>query len=148
MAEKFEIKGLREVERALKELPAAMAASVLRNAHREVLNKNVRKALKALPYRRKKVGIQIFRSDKTAVAISISSENFWLRYLDRGTGDRVTVKGWKRGRIEGNNMISNIINQQEKVVIDDVKNNYTDIIIKHLNRKITSVNKRISKIRS
>jgi len=148
MSQNFEIKGLREIEQALKQLPQAMAASVLRNAHREVLSRNVRSKLRALPYKRKKVGIQIFRSNKTAVAISISSENYWLRFLDRGTDTRVTAKGYNRGRIQGNNMISGIMNEQESVVVRDVMDNYTDIIIKHLNRKINSVNKRISKLRN
>jgi hypothetical protein len=158
MSEKFEIKGLREVEQALKTLPAAMHASILKSTNRDILNKFIKPQLKNLPYQRKKFLIQGVRNDKTGVVIGISSENYWLRYIDKGTDARTTKTKYKgpkkpasyhnkhRGQIEGTGIISAAITSQESPVIKDISDNYSAIIEKHLNRKLASIKRKLSKL--
>ena len=144
--ETLSIPGLREVEEALSTLPAAMQADVLKRVHRDILGRFVRPRLRGLPYRRKKVSIRGVRMDKTAAIIGISTENFWLRFLDKGTDYRYNTKGSFRGSILGNNRITDIIEGQADSVIKEVNENYSEIVAKHLNRKIKSVQKRIMKL--
>ena len=144
--EGFEIKGLKEVDDALKTLDASLRAEVLKRANRDILNRLVKPQLNQLPYNRKRVSTVGARLDKTAVMLGISSKNYWLRFLDGGTKQRQTKEGWNRGIVTGNNRISNIIENSAEGVIEEVRENYSDIITKHLNRKIKSINKRLMKL--
>ena len=142
----FKIQGLEEVQRALKSLPAALQADILKRANRDILNRLVKPKFKHLPHRRKKFSVVSVRMDKTAVMIGPSSENYWLRFLDKGTEMRYTRKGYARGMIRGHNMITRVMEESPDLVIEEVSQNYGQIIEKHLNRKIKSVQKRISKL--
>jgi hypothetical protein len=144
--EAIEIQGLREVEEALKSLQPRLAASILRSAHRDILNRFVKPKLRQIPYKRRKVEIDFLRRDKTAVVIGISKENFWLRFLDKGTEPRQTKKGWLRGEVIASNKISSILFQQSDSVLNEVQKNYSSIITKHLNKKLASVQRRLAKL--
>lgn len=142
----FEIQGLAEVMRALQTMPAALQADILKRANRDILNRLVKPRFKSLPWRRKKFSVVSVSGDKTAVMVGVASDNYWLRFLDKGTDYRYTQKGYARGMIRGSNVITNIIENSPDLVIEEVTKNYGQIVQKHLQRKIKSVQKRISKL--
>ena len=142
----FEINGLKEVGKALDTLPAGMKAQVLKSINRDVLGKILRPKVRTLPYKRKRLAISSNRQNKSEVILGIARTNYWLRFLDKGTVDRKTKKGHSRGSIIGNRMITNMITGSERELINMVTNEYGDLAIKHIDRRITSVNKRIQKL--
>lgn len=142
----WKIQGLDEVMNALRTMPAALQADILKRANRDILNRLVKPRFKSLPQRRKKFSVVSVRGDKTAVMVGVSSENYWLRFIDKGTDLRYTRKGYARGMIRGNNVITGIIENSPPLVIEEVTKSYGEIIQKHLNRKIKSVQKRMSKL--
>lgn len=146
MAANFNIQGLSEVDQALRELPAKLQADVLRRTNRSILNRLVRPQLRQLPYRRKRISAVGVREDKTAVMIGVSSKNYWLRFLDKGTRQRQTRAGHNRGAITGNNRIRDVVQGSVRPVLNEVDSSYSEMVIKTLRSRIRSVNKRIAKL--
>ncbi|MFW6015323.1 MAG: hypothetical protein ACOCRK_02735 [bacterium] len=138
----FEIAGLQEVDEALSTLSPRLAANILLNTNKEIIRKEVRPKLRGLPYNAKP-RITRNRRRRTAALIGYG-EPFYIRFVDRGTTDRFLNKNNSyRGKIRANNFITNILKQSDQKVIETAKKSYNDIIIKHLNRKIKNVNKKI-----
>lgn len=142
----YGIQGLDEVEKALASMPAALQADILRRINRDVLNRIVRPRFKDLPWNRKKFRIVNVRREKTAVILGVDSRNYWLRFTDQGTEMRQNRKGHNRGTIAGLNLIKPRLEDSVDGVIKEVQDNYGELAAKHLNRKITQVNKRIMKL--
>ena len=147
MKVEFTIPGLREIEQALQTLPPFLAADVLKRVHRDILNRIVKPSVRtAMRNRRKSITAVSDRQDKTAIILGVSSKNYYMRFVDKGTEQRQTRKGYNRGRIVGDNRITKTIERNEDPVMKELQNNYSQIVIKHLDRKIRSVRKKISNL--
>lgn len=92
MSNQAEIEGIDEILRALESLPSKVGRKVLYDANREILSRNVLPGLRAsLPYSaRTRRGIKIVKARGTdsGVYIGVSSDAFYLRFLEKGTKRR------------------------------------------------------------
>ncbi len=102
MADDFKIEGLDEILSALERLPAKVTRKVLFDANKDILNKVVKNPLKnAIPYgAATKRGIKVVaaRGTKTGVYVGVTTDAFWLRFLEFGTGERFTRGSLTRKR--------------------------------------------------
>jgi hypothetical protein len=142
---KYEIEGLSELMSALDELPKKVSNQVIRNINSKVGRKFIVNVLKdTLPYSDQSLkGIKVIndRDNPTGVFAGVSSSAFWLRFVDYGTVERKTKKGYNRGSIVGNNLIDTTILNQVEPIINYINEEIGNEIIKVLERKIKRVNK-------
>jgi hypothetical protein len=146
----YKITGLKELEDALKDLPAKMQASVYRSINRKAVKKYVSDSIRlAVNYSNEtEKGITVVndRQDPTGVYGGVTSDSFWLRFADRGTALRQTEKGASRGQIIGKNQIQPIIEGSTDDIIKYMNEELGGEIEKILQRRIKAVNKKISKL--
>lgn len=100
-AAKYDIEGIDEVLNALETLPAKVTNRVLYDANRDIVTRVLKgDIISAIPYSsRTRRGIKVVRARGTqnGVFIGVSTDAFWLRFLQFGTADRYTTgKGKKR----------------------------------------------------
>ena len=150
MAEKFEILGLTEVERALKDLPVKMQAQIYRALNRKAAKKYIVDNLRSvLDYSSKtEAGINIIgdRNDKTAVYAGVTNKSFWLRFADKGTAKRYTEKGAYRGQIIGKNQIEPAILGSVDEIIKYMNEEVGTEITNILEKRLKSVNRKLTKL--
>ena len=150
MADNFEVQGLKEVEMALKELPAKLQASVLRATNRKLVKNKVVDPLRSyLSYSRnseKNILIVNDRSDPTALYGGVTSGSFWLRFADRGTKERKTEKGASKGSIKGKNQIQPFILGTVDDIIKSANNELGLIVEDVLRKRIKSTKGKLLKM--
>lgn len=147
---KMEIVGLKDIQEALSSMPPALQADILGKTNRDILNRLVKPSIvAAIPYGPKSkagVGVRSERGDKTAYFAGITKKAFWLRYIEYGTGIRITKKGYKRGSVPRKSFLENVLSGSVNEVIKEVNEEYGNLIFKHLTRKLKSVQKKLAKL--
>jgi hypothetical protein len=150
MAETFEIKGLKEVEQAIKDLPVKMQASVYRAINRKAVKRfvvdNIRSAVNYSAKTERGIQVVNDRDDKTAVYGGVTSDVFPLRFADLGTAARYTEKGAFRGAIAGKHQIQPIILNSVNDIIKSENEEIGNETIKILEKRIKSTGKQIAKL--
>ena len=148
--ETYKIDGLKELEQAMKDLPVKMQASIYRALNRKAAKKfivdNLRNVLSYSNESEKGIEIVNDRYDPTAVYGGVTSSSFWLRFADRGTAIRQTEKGANRGAIVPKNQIQPEILGSTDEIIKFMNEEIGNEIVKILERRIKSVNKKISNL--
>lgn len=136
----FQLEGFKEVEQALKQLPAKTTAQLLRSVNRKALSQEVVKQMRnTVPYSSKtKKAIKIVsdKSDKTGVLVGPTSDAFWIRFQEKGTEDRHTGSGARRGKITGRPRIAPLIDSKVDKVVEFFKKEYVEYLIKFMQKKI------------
>ena len=142
-----EIEGIDEVLRALEGLPSKLTSKILYDAHKEILSKNVLKDVRAaLPYSaRTRRGVKVVKARGTAngVYIGVTTDSFWLRFLEFGTSDRLTrgtiktAEGISRGRIDPArpNAVS-AINDRTNAVLQAIGKEYPEMIVNAIGKQL------------
>ena len=143
---KYELKGVKEIQEMLSGLPPKMNAKILQSIHRKTAKKFVLESLlSSTPYSSEtKSGFVVLpdREDPTAVYAGPSSDVFWVRYVERGTKQRTTNKGYNRGMITGKSTIEPIVEGQIDPMINYINNEYGNEIDKFITSKIKRLNKK------
>jgi hypothetical protein len=153
-SQKFEIDGLKEVIDGLSELPVELQRRIIRS----VLSKAGRKFIvselrSALPYSaRLKESLRVVNdpNDKLAIFAGVGvgkrikgeiPPGVLIRFLDKGTVQRHTKKGYNRGTLIARNSVPLIIDSQIQPIIDWINNEFGNEIEKILQRKLKRINK-------
>ena len=142
----FKIEGLQEIIDSLNELPAKLQATIIQGFLRKAGSKYIVSELRTiLPYSaRTKQEIKVVGDprDKLAIYAGVSTKAFPLRFVEYGTVQRKTEKGWNRGAIAGVARVEPIVDRQVEPIIDYVNKEFGNEVEKNLRRRI----KRISKV--
>jgi hypothetical protein len=146
---KEQLKGTREVMDGLQSLEPKLQANILRNFSKNALKNKAINPLRGVALSRRgerSFKIDNVRGSKTTVAVGPSRSGWVERFLQGGTINRETKKGWKRGSIRGNATLKSAV----EYVIDPVIKFFNDEmgteIAKTLQRRVKSVRNRINKI--
>lgn len=153
---KFNIEGLAEVEKMLKDLPLALNQNVVRDVNkaagkiaREELQDNTPSANNDKPSGAKAENNTIVvndRKSKTGVLVGFKRKAWYILLQEEGTSDR-EVKGegryssGNRGKITGNQFITKAHESALPKVIDYLNNNFLKIINKSLRKNANKINK-------
>ena len=147
---KIEIQGLREITEALEALPDGMKDDVVGKANRDILNRLVKPQVRgAIPYSPKSkaaVAVRQERGNKTSFFVGITSKAYWLRYVEFGTTQRQTRKGYNRGTMPQRSFLDRVLEGSVPQVTKEISNEYGNIIKKVLERKLKSVSRKLSKL--
>lgn len=116
----YNLEGADEIEKLLSELPTKLSFSLLKSFNRKAVKKYVVDPVRAaVPYSastKKGIIITDDRNDKTKISGGVVSNKFWVRFVEKGTKQR--VKGHNRGSITAKNIIAPIILNS----VDDIIN--------------------------
>lgn len=141
----FEIKGISEVENALKNLPIDIQAKLVKGFLRKVGKKFIVDELRTiLPYSKEtKDTIQVVSGSKNELKVSagVTRAGFHLRWADLGTKERKTKKGANRGQIVGKNQIQPTIERQIEPIVKYVEEEMANEINKSIERRLKKLNK-------
>ena len=140
----FKIEGLKEVMDALKELPTQIQAKLLQGIARKVERKYLVSELKtAIPYKRpiyqQSVRVVNDPNDKTASFVGFTTNAFVLRFLEYGTKQRQTKKGFNRGAIASVERVNPAIDKQIVPIIEFYNKELGNEIEKSLKRRIKRI---------
>lgn len=135
---KFDMNGIKEVNESLSLLPAQMHAKVLQQFNRESANKFTKKEMRIKnPSSNKKSIITTNdKKDKTGVYVGVGSDSFWLRFIERGTEQRRTKKGYNRGVMKAKPFIEYAIDNTIDDIINYTNEKYGERINTFLERKL------------
>jgi hypothetical protein len=152
--QKFEIEGLKELVDSLKDLPVQLQAKIIKTTLTKAENKFIVATLRnALPYSaRLKETLRTVGDPKDKLAVyggvtlgpRIDNKlpaGVLIRFIDRGTKERKTKKGYYRGQITARNAVAPIIENEIQPIIDWVNTEMGNETIKNLERRIKKVNK-------
>lgn len=144
MASDFE-----EIDEALNALSLQMKASVLRSINRKALKKEIYSDLKNVAIsKRAKAGIKLqsSKTDKTGVLIGVNRDQYWERWLQKGTLQRTTKRGANRGAIMGRETIKPMYKSKQEPIVKFFRENYETLITKTLKSKLKSTQTKITKL--
>lgn len=138
----FKLEGANEVVRAMQELPAELQVKFLKGFIRKAGKKFIVDPLKAiLPYFQDTV--KVVSKSNLAIAAGVSSKGYKLRWIEFGTVERKTKKGYNRGKMNAKNQIKPFIDSQVEPIVEYSSKEMGNEINKMLERKL----KRIRKIK-
>lgn len=147
---KIEIKGLKEITEALQALPDGMKDEVVGKANRDILNRLVKpQVIGSIPYSPKSkaaVAVRQERGNKSGFLVGITTKAYWLRYVEFGTTQRQTKKGYNRGVMPQNSFLDRVLAGSVTQVTKEISNEYGNIIRKVLERRLKSVGRKLSKL--
>lgn len=145
MAEKFEIEGLKEVMAALESLNSKEVSNIIKAIERKVLSENVVRPLRsALPYSqqtKRAIGVVQDREDRLAFFGGVTSDAFYLRFVEYGTDVRTTKKGFNRGAITPRPIARDFILGQVDDVIKFFEEDFGDAVLNQLQKRIKKIKK-------
>lgn len=148
MNDKIEYKlfGTDQILDALDSLSPKTLNNIIKSTNRKALNVNIRKSVQAaLPYSAKtKKAIKTLgdKEDKaTGVWSGVSSDAFYLRFLEKGTKVRTAEDGANRGRIAPNPKVIPTIESNIDNVINFFNRDAGEEIAKIMQRKLKSIKK-------
>ena len=145
--EQFKLEGADEIINAISGLSEKMTFKFLYDFNRKAAKKYVTDALTAgTPYatniKRYYATLPDARSkNKTAVWAGPAASVFWVRYLEKGTVQRKTKKGYNRGLIKANPQIIPIVENSVDPIIEFTREELGNEINKMLLRKIKKLKK-------
>lgn len=142
----LQIHGLNELNNALKELPDKLNIQFFKNFNRKVLNQFIVRNLKqGTSYSAKtKSEIKVLsdtKSDKTAMVAGATRRIFYVRFVEGGTKERKTKKGWNRGSIVGTGTMKSIINSNIEPMIKYIREELANDINTFMERKLKRLKK-------
>lgn len=144
---KFEIKGLDEIQNALKALPAKLQANILTSFLKKAGKKFIVDELKMkLNYSSKledSIKVVPDSRDKLVVHAGVTGKGYKLRWLDLGTTVRKTKKGYNRGMINPKNQIQPTIESNIENIVDYTNKEMSNEINKILERRLKRLKKSI-----
>lgn len=141
---KYELKGVKEVLDALEALEPKQLLSIIKAVERKALNETIVKPLKAaLPYSaqtEKSIRVVQDKYNRLGFWAGITSDAFWLRFVEKGTDIRTTESGANRGSISArNNAVPTILGQTDDV-IKFFNEDFGTEVEKIINRKLKKLN--------
>jgi len=141
----WKIDGLKELSDALKGLPVELQAKILQAFIRKAGTKFVVNQLKTtLNYSSKlESTIKVVSDPKNKLAVSagVTSDGYKLRFVDKGTVERQTKKGSKRGRITGKKQIEPTVLNSVEPIIKYTQEELGNEIEKNLQRRLKKIRK-------
>jgi hypothetical protein len=151
----FKIDGMTELLQALDDLDSKIKDDLFRNANtiilKDVVKGDLEKQVNTVRTSTNKKGkvknvspviVYNDRKDKSAVKIGVSTDYFWLRFIEYGTKLRFTrKKKVNRGQLAARNRIINTIKNLTDPILKKVENDYGKIINDVLEKKIKKINK-------
>lgn len=142
----YEIKGLKELQDAIRQLPAKLQAKLISGFLKKAGKKHITDGLKQkLSYSSKlESSIKVVGDrDPLKVHAGVTGPGYKLRWLDLGTSPRYTKKGWFRGSINPKNQIQPYIESKIEDVVKYINDEMSNEINKALERRLKKL-KRIS----
>lgn len=152
METNYKIRGLKEISEALKTLPAKMQANIIRGVLKDAARKEVKnKSTETLPYGERKplkkiIGVTNVQGSKTSIMVGIKKDYWYVRFLEGGTKERQTKKGYNRGQIVARPVVEEAITGKIDDVVEYINNEFGDRVAEHLTRKIKSAVKKNIKL--
>jgi len=141
----FELEGVSEVIDALEALEPKQLLSVIKALERKALNENIVKPLKAaLPYSadsEKSIRVVQDNQDRTGFWAGITSDAYWLRFVEKGTNIRTTKKGANRGAISAKNRAVPTILGQTDDVVEFFNKDFGGEVERILQRRLKKLNR-------
>lgn len=141
----IKVEGLKEVTDALKTLPAELQAKILKafisKAGRDFIVKPMKSTLNYSNKTESTIKVVSDSKNKLAVQAGVSSKGYKLRWVDLGTEERKTKKGWNRGKITGKNQIQPLIEGQMEPIVDYADKELANEINKILERRLKKLKK-------
>jgi len=138
---KLDIQNLEEISEVLKQLPNKLSERLINSVLRKVATETlVRPIRSALPYGRvSKMGIKIVNSrQKNTIFVGAVRDVYWLRFVERGTKERVSKNNVRWAGIRPNPIIENISDAQIPQTIDKINKDFgkelNDFILKRINK--------------
>ena len=142
----FELVGMSEILDALETLSPKTLLNVIKSVQRKALTKNVVKPLRsAYPYSdrsTKFVKIINDKNDKYSSWAGFSTEGYLVRWLEYGTEDRYTKKGWHRGKIDPRPFVVPFLEDQAESVVEFFNEDFGTEIDKILTKKLKYIAKK------
>jgi len=143
----YELNGAREIIEALGELPEKVQKSIIKSFLRKTGQEKIVKPLKTLvnysAERESTIKVVQANDDKDAVQAGVTGKGYIIRWVDLGTKERKTKKGWSRGKIEGRKQIQPFIESQVEEVVDYFNENLGEEINKILERRLKRLRKKL-----
>lgn len=147
--EKFgEWEGVDGAISGLKHVDAKTGGSILRGWNRKTIKKVVVPRQEGSIHSkraRNNLKVQATRGSKTAIISGPGSDTYWERFLQGGTKQRTTKRGFNRGKIKKDNRLEKTYDGLVQPVINYAKDNAGKEICKLFNSRLKSANKRIIK---
>jgi len=146
----MQLNGLNEVTDALKELDAKMQAGILRSVAKKALKEKALGPIQGASISKrasKDIVIVNEKGSKTSVLIGPSRKYFWELWLQKGTVDRKTKKGWNRGSIKPNFKLDSAVDSTVQPIVDYYNESLGNEVKKILERKLRNTKNKIKKLR-
>lgn len=142
----MKLEGTDQVLDALSTLQSDELDKLITSSIRKALNDKVVKPLRtAIPYSaRDKKAVKTMKDrefKKNSIFGGVSTDAYWLRFIDKGTKERTTKSGANRGQITGNHKISNFIKNQSSAIPEYFNNDFGPEIEKMMSRKLKRLRK-------
>jgi hypothetical protein len=143
----YKLEGVDEILDALSALEPKQVLNIIKSVERKDLSENIIKPVRAaLPYsEHSKKGIRIISDkwlgDKTALWAGVSSDVFWLRFVEKGTDVRTTKKGSNRGAITARPLVVPTISGQLDKVVEYFTTDFGSAVETIINRKLKKIKK-------
>ena len=144
---KYELDGVNELIEGLSILPEKIQKNILKSFLRKTGQEKIVKPLKTLvnysAERESTIKVVQANDDKDAVQAGVTGKGYIIRWVDLGTRERKTKKGWPRGKIEGRKQIQPFIEAQVEEVVDYFNENLGEEINKILERRLKRLRKKL-----
>lgn len=150
----FEIEGFNDLMKAIDELPNTLQTKIVRTvlykAAKKFIVNNLRSAVSYSNKLKKSIRVVNMRNDKLAVKagviISRDPENkipagVIIRFVDGGTVQRTTKRGYNRGAIRARNEVEPVINQNLQPMSDYITDEFANEINNELDKRLRKINK-------
>jgi hypothetical protein len=143
----FEIKGLSDIEDALKTLPAKLQAKIFKAFLAKAGREFVVKPLKSeLNYSQKtESNIKVVSDSRTPLRVSagVTNKAYPLRWTDLGTKVRTGKKGQNKGRIIGKHQIQPILEAAPEKIVKFAQEELSNEIQKIMERQLKKIKKKL-----
>ena len=142
--------GTKELVEALSALEPKLQANIIRTISKSALKAKALTPFKGAAISRraeKAMTIQTTRGSKTSVSVGPDRSAYVERWLQKGTLDRETKKGWNRGSIRGDFKLSRAAEVVVDPIIDHFNKEMGTEIQKTLERRLKSTKTKLSKLK-
>ena len=147
MADNIQIQldGTREILDALDALNPRQIINIIKAIERKALRDNIIKPVKAaVPYSsesKKSIRIVQDSQDRTGFFAGVTSDAFWLRFVEKGTNVRTTKNGANRGAIRPQPHAIDTILENVEGVVDVFAKDFGEAVEQELQKRLKKLNK-------